>query len=108
MSINQLLNQTITVKIPTGSHDVHGKPALGAEVEYRARIERTYKTIITPNKDREPVHAVGFVGPDSNIPIGSQVVYGSDTYRVLQRSDVVGRRGRLHHNELMLQLWSFE
>ncbi len=107
MAISHLLKQTITVKNPSGSKDLHGKPALGSAFTLKARVERTSKVIATENREREPLHAIIFVGPATEVERGAQVTYSSDTYRVLERSDVVGRNGALHHYELMCQLWSF-
>ena len=107
MSFTALLRQTISVKSMDGARDLHGKRALGTATEYRARFERTYKTIVTAEREREPIHAVVFVGKDADIEVGAQVTYDSQEYRVLERSDVAGRNGRVHHYELMLQLWSF-
>lgn len=107
MSFNALLRQTISVKNRDGARDLHGKRALGDSTEYRARFERTYKTIVTPEREREPIHGIVFVPKDAEINIGAQVTYGSEEFRVLERQDVVGRNGRTHHYELLVQLWSF-
>lgn len=108
MAISHLLRQTITVKNPTGSRDLHGNPTLGSAATLRARFERTYKTIVTPEREREPIHAVVFVGPATEVEQGAQITYSGEVYRVIERSDVVGRNGQLHHYELMCQLWSFD
>lgn len=107
MSLNSLLNQTIAYKNPTGTRDLHGKQAFGASTTIRARFERVYKTIVTPNREREPIDAIAMISPSSAVEVGARVVFGSDTYRVMARSDAPGANGSIHHYELMLQLWSF-
>lgn len=107
MSLSGLLNQSITVENPTGSRDLHGKPALGAAATVQCRFERKYRTIVTAGREQEPIHAVAVVGPTADVEIGAAVTFGSDKYRVLERADAPGRNGSIHHYELMLQLWSF-
>ena len=107
MSFNGLLNQTISVKNPTGAKDLHGKKTLSSAVEYACRFERTYKTIVTAERDREPIHALVAVGPDANVVKGAQVTFGGEVFRVMQRADAPGRNGQIHHYELMLQEWEF-
>lgn len=107
MSFNALLRQTISVKNRDGARDLHGKQALGSSTDYKARFERTYKTIVTAEREREPIHGIVFVPKNVDISIGAQLIYGSEEFRVLEREDVVGRNGRVHHYELLVQLWSF-
>lgn len=107
MALTHLLNQTISVQEPTGARDMHGKKALSSATEYRARFERTYKTIITAEREREPIHGIVFVDDDTDIDVGSKVTYDSNAYRVMERSDLVLGNGKVHHRELMVQLWSF-
>ena len=107
MSFNGLLRQSITIKNPSGDPDLHGKESFGAAATVRCRFERTYKTIVTAQREREPVHAVAIVPPATIVSRGAQVQFGSDLYRVIERADAPGRNGQLHHLELMLQEWSF-
>lgn len=107
MSFNGLLNQTISVKNPTGVQDLHGKRAFGASVDLRCRFERVYRTIRTAEREREPIHAQAMIGPGTVVQIGAQVTFGSDKFRVIERQDAPGRSGAVHHYELMLQQWEF-
>lgn len=107
MSFLGLLRQTITVNNPSGTKDLHGKDAYGASATVKARFERTYKTIVTAQREREPIHAIAAIPSTANVQVGAKVTFGSDLYRVLERADVPGRNGSVHHYELMLQLWSF-
>lgn len=107
MAITHLLNQTVTLRNPAGTRDRHGKPALDAGASLKARFQRTYKTIVTEQRDREPIHAVVFTGPSTVVEIGAKVTYESEDYRVMQVSDIRLGNGQVHHYELMCQLWSF-
>lgn len=107
MSISHLLNQSISVRNPSGTRDLHGKRALGTATTVRARFERTNKTIVTAEREREPIDGIVFVGPSATVEIGAKVTYDGTDYRVMTRSDVVVGSGGLHHYELMVQLWSY-
>lgn len=107
MSFKSLLNQTISVKQPTATQDRQGHFGLGSAVEMRSRFERTYKTIVTAEKERTPIDAVFAIGPEVTVAIGSQVAYSNELYRVMTRNDVPGRNGKIHHYELMCQMWSY-
>lgn len=107
MGINHLLNQSITIENPTGSRDLHGKRAFGASSSVSARFERTNKTIVTAEREREPIHGIVFVAPGTTVAIGSKVTYDGEDYRVMTRSDIVVGSGSTHHLELMVQLWSY-
>lgn len=107
MGINHLLNQTITIANPSGTRDLHGKPSLGAPTSVSARFERTTKTIVTAEREREPIHGIVFVPPGTSVSIGAKVTYDGEDYRVMTRSDIVVGSGSVHHYELMVQLWSY-
>lgn len=107
MSLGSLLNQSVSIKNGTGQFDLHGKPTLGSTASTPGRFEKTYKTIVTENQEREPIHGIVFVGPTVSVNIGAEVTYGSDKYRVMQLEEVVGRGGAIHHKELLVQLWSY-
>lgn len=107
MALNTLLNQSILLENPTGTRDLHGKRGLAASQSIRARFERTYKTIVTETREKEPIHGVVFVPPDTDVEIGARVTYQGVHFRVVSRMDQVGRSGALNHKELFVQLWSF-
>lgn len=107
MSFNSLLRQSITISNPSGTADLHGKDSFSAGQAVRCRFERVYKTVVTAEREREPIHGVAIIGPGFTPQVGAKVQYGSDIYRLLERSDAPGRNGALHHYELMLQLWEF-
>ncbi len=100
-----LLKQTITIKNRSGS-DVHGKPDLGTGTDYKARVERTRKTITTAQREREPIDAIIFVASATVAP-GDQITYSTQTYRVMAVQDIVDGNGDVDHRELLCQLWSY-
>ncbi len=107
MAIRHLLNQTVGIKNPTTTRDKYGKIGLGAGVTYRARVQLTKKTIITAEREREPIDMIAFLEPSTTINIGAQMTYGSTLYRVIAISPVPGRNGETNHFEVMAQLWSY-
>lgn len=107
MSVSTLSNQTITVENPTGLRDKHGKNAFSAGTSVSCRFERTYKTIKTEQREREPIHAIAGVPPGSSILVGARVTYDGQTYRALSVAEAIDGAGNVHHRELMLQLWSY-
>lgn len=108
MALAHLLNQTVSVINPGGSLNRHGDPTFtGPGVEYRARFERTHKSISTEERDRAPIHGVAIVGPTADISNGAQLTYDGTKYKVVERSEAIGRSGNVHHIELMCQLWSY-
>lgn len=106
MAIAHLTKQSITIAAPTGTLTRQGKMTFDDAVSYNARVERTQKTISTPEKEREPIDAIVFIETSDTITKGSKLVYDSQNYRVMSVSDVVGSIGSRHHYELMCQLWN--
>ncbi len=107
MSITSLSNQTITVENPDGSLNAHGQKGFGAAVTVKCRFERIYKTIVTDQREREPVHATAGIPPQYTVQRGARVTYGTDKYRVITVAEAPGRSGSVHHRILMLQEWSY-
>lgn len=106
MALSGLLNQSIIIKNPSGTKDIHGKEALAAGTTVKARVERTRKSIMLPDRQRAPIDAIIFVS-SATVQIGAQVEYDSQKYRVMAVDDIVGGGGSLHHRELQCQLWSY-
>lgn len=107
MSLKSFLKHTISVENPTGSTDRHGDDAFGAATDVPARAERKFKVTVDKDKERRPIHMQFIVGPSSTVLIGARVTYDGEVYRVVERNDAPGRRGDIHHYELMCQYWSF-
>lgn len=107
MSFAGLLNQSVAIRHQDGTRDIHGKRAFSAPTTVSARFERKYKTIVTAERENEPIHAIVFIPAGTAVSVGDRITYVSDDYRVMDKQDIVGRGGSVHHIELLLQLWSF-
>lgn len=107
MSVSTLSNQTIVIENPSGTRNKHGQAAFSAGVTSKCRFERTYKTVITAEREREPIHAIAGLPAATVVAIGARVTYGSNKYKVISVAEAPGANGSIHHREIMLQLWSF-
>ena len=107
MSINGLLNQSVTVELNTSAVGKHGESSFSTGVEYQARFQKTTKSIVNKEGDRIPINGIVFLPADAVITNGSRLTYGSDIYRVMSNEPVPGANGVTHHVELLVQSWSF-
>ncbi len=107
MSFQALLRQTVSVQNPGTTRDKTGRVSLATAVSYKARVQRTNKTIVTAERDREPIDAIIFLNRDAIIQKGGKITYDSEEYRIMTIEDVVGRNGSTHHYEVKAQLWSY-
>jgi len=108
VSFKSMLKQSITVENPDGSRDKQGRDGLGSSTTLAARVQRTNKVITTAERDREPIDAIIFVGPETPVRKSARITYDSEQYRVIKSEDVPGRNGSIHHIEIMAQLWSYK
>lgn len=106
MSFASMLNQTVYIE-PAGALDAYGNTSFGAPVSYKARFQETTKTIVTPERERQPIDGVVFLAPAAIVEIGSRVTYGGKQYRIMRRDVITAGNGQTHHYELMVQLWSY-
>jgi hypothetical protein len=107
MAINNFFNQTITVENPAETRNRQGRFDFDTPITLKARVERTNRTVTSAEHDRVPIDAVIYSGPAFEVKNGAKITYGSDTFLVVTKSDVVKGNGRLHHYEIMARLWSF-
>lgn len=107
MSVTNLSNQTVSIANPSGTRTRTGQANFSAASNAQVRFERTYKTIKTEEREREPIHAVMGVPPDVSISVGAKVTYGSEVFRAMTIAEAIGPGGAVHHREVNLQLWSF-
>lgn len=107
MSVSTLSNQTVTIENPTGNRDKHGQSAFSAPATATVRFERTYKTIKTAEREREPIDAIMGCDPGISISKGARVTYQTEVFRAMQIAEAIDGAGNVHHREVMLQLWSF-
>lgn len=108
MALRHFLNQEITYKNPSGTYDRQGVESLGTAVTTGSRFERKYKIRLDKDKEQIPTHGTFIVGPDDEIAIGAQIEYNDELFRVLEVTEAPGRRGQVHHYELLCQLWSWQ
>jgi len=106
MSFNSLLNQSVQVYAEGTVRDKQGRLTPGAATTHRARVERTAEVAIMPNKEMVPIDAVMFIAASATIKEGVKVTYGSDEFKVMVYSEIVGRNGTVHHYEVKAQKWS--
>ncbi len=107
MSFQSLLRQTVSIENPGTARDKNGRAVLGSSTSYKARVQRTNKTIITAERDREPIDAIIFLDRNAVVSKGAKLTYDSEAYRVMTIEDVPGRNGTTHHYEIKAQLWSY-
>lgn len=107
MSVSSLSNQTVTIEIPSGTRTRTGQANYSTGEDATVRFERTYKTIKTEQREREPIHAVMGLPSSVTIEKEARVTYGSEVYRVIELAEAIDAAGNVHHREAMLQLWSF-
>lgn len=105
MSLDSFLNQDIII-YTKGALDGHGRPTFGPAVDYKARFEQENTTITTVQNEREPIDGKVFVSTSCTVGIGDKLTYDETDYRVMRRSKIVVGSGALHHQELLVQLWS--
>lgn len=107
MSISTLSNQTVTIENPSGTRTRTGQDNFGAPTTVACRFERTYKTIKTENREREPIHAVMGVDGGITIQAGAKVTYSGEVFRAITIAEAIDGSGAVHHREVNLQLWSY-
>jgi hypothetical protein len=107
MSFAGLLNQSLEIANKNNTPDLHGRDSFGSESTVNCRFERVYKTIVTAEREREPIHAQAMIGTGFVPTRGARVQYGGTTYRCIEIAEAPGRNGQVHHYELMLQEWDY-
>jgi hypothetical protein len=104
MSLNGLLNQTITLFTKSGL-DKYGKETYGSSVSTKARVQVTTKTRLLPNGQTKTILAVAYVAPSTTINVGDKVTYGGIDYKVFGRYDAVDGEGETNHIKVELTKW---
>lgn len=99
MSLNGLLNQTITITKTGPGVDFHGVPDTGADVTEKARIEATDETIIDLNGREAFVKATVFLRKGANVKTEDVFTVLGEKMEVLLLEEVVGGNGKVHHLE---------
>lgn len=107
MAINHLLNQDGTIENRESGTDRHGNRSFGDARDVKIRFQRTNRTTMTAEREREPIDGIVFLSPDETVDTGDRITYAGQQYRVIKCEPVVLGNGVVHHYELMVQLWSF-
>jgi len=103
-SFTRLLKQTCTISNASDTDD-YGKAIVGAGTSLPCRFERASKNVIDVQGQQTTLHGIVFVEAATSVKIGDQLDYNSQTYKVIDIAEPVGRRGVIHHKELGVQLW---
>lgn len=104
MSINGLLNQTITVSENTG-HDKFGRKTVGTETDYKCRFQKDTSQVLLPNGQLVTILAKVYVAPSTSIDIEDKVTFDSVDYKVYGKYQAVDGLGATHHYKLDLIKW---
>lgn len=107
MSFNSFMHHSMQVENPGTQKDKQGRPILGTTKTIRGRVEITNKTIINKEREREPIDALVYLQPTELINRGSKITYENQEYRVMKIAPMPGRRGKIHHQEIWAQRWSY-
>ena len=107
MAIAHLLNQLVTIYSQSAGVDKHGNVTFSSGSAVLGRFQRTNKTIVTDTKEIEPIDGIVFLSADVTVEVGDKLTYAGEAYRVMKRSSHIVGNGRLHHTELMVQLWGY-
>lgn len=104
MSINNLLNQTIT-RYSGGSYGADGKPTYGTGSSILCRFENKTKRILLPNGQMLTIDAFAVVNPDTTFTTDDRVTYNLIDYKVVDVFQAIDDLGNTHHQELRLVKW---
>lgn len=104
MSIDGLLNQTITI-YGTASRDGYGRLSFGAGTSVDARFSATKKRVLLPSGDQMTIEAIAHVPAGTTVNENDKVTYDSQDYKVFSRYAVPDGEGNTHHIKLELIQW---
>lgn len=104
MTIDSLLNQTVTLYTKTG-YDLYGRETKGSAQSVAARFVETTKSRLLPNQQVVTIEAMVFFKSDQAIQINDKVTYGGVNYKVHGKKVGRGRDGEAHHIECELIKW---
>ncbi len=104
MSINGLLNQTITVASKSG-YNAYGRETVSAAVSVQARFQKQTKQKLLPNGSLILIEAICYVPADTVIAIDDKITYGGVDYKVYGIYAAVDGAGDTNHLKLELTKW---
>lgn len=101
MSVNGLMNQTITIASKSG-YDAYGRVTTSTETTIKARVQQTTKQKFLANGDVILISAIAYVPSDTTVEIDDAVTVGSREYSVYGKYEAVDGGGRINHIRLEL------
>jgi hypothetical protein len=99
VSLNGLLNQTLTITKTGAATDFHGVRSKDSVVTERARVEAIDETIIDLNGREAFVKARIFLRANANIKTEDIVTVLGSEMELLILEKVPGKNGKIHHLE---------
>ena len=104
MSLNSLLNQTITLYSKSG-YDRDGREEVGSGTDHTARVQRTSKAKLMPNGEQVTIMAICYVKPTLTINEDDRVTYDGEEYKVFGVYTAVEGTGNTNHKKVELIRW---
>lgn len=104
MSYASLLNQSVTIKVKSGTNR-YGRETVGSGTTYPARFERRSRNIFKPDGSVTTIDGRVFLPNTATVSIDSELVYDSQSYRVVTISDRQARTAR-HHITVEVVKWN--
>lgn len=104
MSINGLLNQTITLASKSG-YDKYGRETVATGASIKARFQKTTKQKLAPNGALVTIDAIVYVPSDTTVVVDDKITYGGVDYKVYGIYAAVDGSGGTHHLKLEVIKW---
>lgn len=104
MSLNGLLNQTITLYTKT-SYNRYGREVVGTGTDYKARVQEVSQSKLLPNNQVVLVNLVVYLNPDVSVSINDKITYETVDYKVYSVSKPVDGGGNRHHVKCECTKW---
>lgn len=104
MSINGLLNQTITITSKTG-YNAYGRETTSGATSVQARFQKQTKQRLLPNGSLILIEAICYVPSDTTVAIDDKVTFGGVDYKVYGIYTAVDGTGNTNHLKLELTKW---
>lgn len=102
MSINALLNQTVTLTTRSGTNK-YGEASFGAGVSSKARVQVENKIVKGPQGEDIGTDALIFLPGAATLEHGDKITHDGITYRAILVSKVADGGGSRHHYEVRVQ-----
>lgn len=107
MSFAGLLNQTAQIENRSGVEDLHGQPSFSTPRMIKVRAERTNRTIATATRENMPIDIKFFLMPSEVANLNDRITYQGGEYRIMMISPIILGNGKIHHQEVLANDWSY-